>query len=292
MMLVAVLVWGPFSSTTWAKPLRLRSPNRTAQMPSGHLLVSDHRLEGVAVWNPHTEQPVRLIRIPGRAMGVAMGWNRLFVGNARTGSVDVTNSGGRLLYVLGGEDGLVKRPSDLAIDLKRGLVFVSDTLGKKVWVFGYRGDLVRTLPAPGEIALDQPTGLTVDPVREEVLVSDYGRAGMFGSKAWVRIYDYEGRHLDSINGSGQPKGFRFSRPQGLVVNEQGLIYLVDSLLGQVLVFDRDTLQGVERIGELGTAPGQLFLPLDAVIDPRTGDLYVTNNRNARVEVFPGQGVLR
>ena len=275
-----------------AQPQQLRSPNRIALMPSGHLLVSDHRLKGVAVWNPHRERVNRLIRIPGRAIGVAAGWNLIFVGSELTGSVDVYSPGGRLKYVLGGEDGQVQRPSDIAVDLKRGLVFVSDTGASRVLVYDYRGPLLRTIPAQDEpYRLEQPTGIAVDTERGEVLVSDFGKAGSFSMKAWVRIYDFEGKHRATIYGSAVQREFKFSRPQGIAVNAQGLIYLVDSLSGRVLVFDRETLAGVEIIGELGRGPGQLFLPLDVLIGGKSNDLYVSSNRTARVVVFSDAGVL-
>ena len=286
------LLWLVMTATAIAQPLRLNSPNRLAFMPSGHILVSDHRLKGVAAWNSRRQELMRVVRIPGRVSGIAVGWNRIFVGNERTQSVDVHTLGGRYRYVLGGADGQVRRPSDIALDIRRGLVFVSDPGSGKVWVYDYRGPLLRTLPAPGEpVKLHQPTGLTVDPERDEVLVSDFGKAGSFSMKAWVRIYDYDGFHLDSISGSRGTSDFRFSRPQGIVLNGEGYIFLVDSLRGQVLVFDRDTLQGVRVIGELGRGPGQLFLPLDVLIDDRAGTLYVSNNRNARIEVFSGAGAL-
>ena len=75
------------------------------------------------------------------------------------------------------------------------------------------------------------------------------------------------------------------------MNEQGLIYVVDSFRGQVLVFDRDTLQGLEVIGVQGTGSGELLLPLDILIEPKSKDLYVTSNRTKRVEVFSGKGLL-
>ena len=291
-LMAALVIGSAVRTPAYARPRSLGSPNRLALMPSGHLLVSDHRLKGVAVWNPHREEVVRVIRIPGRAIGVAMGWNRIFVGSENTQSVDVYNPGGKLQYVLGGEDGQVTRPSDIALDIERGLVFVSDSANARVVVYDSLGPLLRTLPAPGEpVRLAQPTGLAVDPVRQEVIVSDYGKAGGFSMRAHVRIYDYNGYLRGTISGSSVAPEFRFSRPQGIAVNGQGLIYVVDSLSGRVLVFDRETLQGVGILGELGTGPGQLTLPLDAVIGGKNGDLYVSSNRAGRVEVFSGGGVL-
>ena len=284
----ACLLWLVFGAAAQAEGLR--SPIRAALLPSGRLLVTDHDLNAVVVWDARRGRMKRLIGIPGRPVGIAFGWNRLFVGNEATGSVEVYNRRGRLLYLLGGEAGLVSRPTDIAVDSEQGLVFVSDVKGRRVSVFDYRGPLLNVIPAPGAPPLHQPTGLAVDPARGEVLVSDFGKPGMFAMQAWLRIYDYHGHYRGGISG-GAVRGQFFSRPQGLAVDEEGRIYLVDSLRGQVLVFDRDTLQGVAVIGAPGMARGQSLLPLDAVINHRKDFLYVTNNRNRRVEVFAGKGLV-
>ena len=286
--LCAALLWLALVSSVQAQPLL--SPTRLAQLPSGHLLVTDLQGQTVLRWNSNRQIATGAIKIPGRPVSVAFGWKKLFVGNELTQSVDVLNRGGQLQYILGGENFHIPRPSDIALDIEKGWVFVSDTAGARVLVFDQKGALLRTLPAEGQTPLYQPTGLTVDPVRGEVLVSDFGKRGGFSTTAMVRIYDYNGVYKGSISGKSSD-GYGFSRPQGLAVNKQGLIYLVDSLRSQVLVFDRDTMQGVTTIGEVGKEPGQLLLPLDVLIDEKTHDLYVSNNHNRRIELFSGMGWL-
>ena len=58
-----------------------------------------------------------------------------------------------------------------------------------------------------------------------------------------------------------------------------------------MAFDRFTGKTVKKMAGFGTEPGKLRLPLDLVIDPDTMDIYVTNNRSARVELFKDGGVL-
>ena len=120
------------------------------------------------------------------------------------------------------------------------------------------------------------------PAPSEVLVADFGDVTQ-SIDAAVRIYDDLGVHLQTISG-------QFSRPQGLVGIDNGLVFVVDSLLGQVLVIDRATDQTVRTLGEFGTEPGQLILPLDVVIEPDSSDVFVTNNQSARIEVFPQGGL--
>lgn len=262
----------------------LRGPVRIAQMPSGKLLVSDPKMGGVALVNPRKDRPAQVTEIPGRPIGVAFGWNKLFVGNEATHAVEVYNRRGRYLYALGKNDSHVERPTDIALDIRAGLVFVSDTGSRQVVIFHQRGERLGTLPAAGQTVLHQPTGIAVDPERREVLVSDFGQPGWFGTVAWVKIYDYDGKYLDGIPGN-RNDGFGFSRPQGMALDSRGRIYLVDSLRGQVLVFDRYSKQGLATFGRLGKTAGRLMLPLDAAIDGRTGNLFVTNHLNGRIEIY-------
>jgi len=271
------------------------SPTRITQMPSGDVVVADSKRQALVVISSNPKKEDTLISVPGRPVSVAFGWGKFFVGNEITQSVDVLNKKGRLQYILGGDSFHIARPSDIAIDKDQGLVFVSDPATAKVWVFDKDGALLRTLPAAGEPPLYRPTGLTVDPARGEVLVSDFGDP--MDPTAAINIYDYDGFFRATINGSAGCSwfacvgSFNFSRPQGLTVDSTGLIYLVDSVLGQVLVFDRETQKGVNTIGQIGSGPGQLMLPLDVIIDKKTGDLHVTNNRNRRLEVYSGEGLL-
>jgi len=275
------------------------SPTRVATMPSGELIIADSKRQTLSIWDAQSASVVRVIDAPGRPVSVAFGWDHFFVGNELTQTVDVLkytkNKKSKLKYILGGKRFHIRRPSDIALDIEQGLVFVTDSATGSVLVFDKDGELLRNLPAAGQPPLYRPTGLAVDPVRGEVLISDFGDP--MDPVAAVNIYDYNGIHKASINGSAGCGWFacvgnyNFSRPQGLAVNSQGLIYVVDSVLGQVLVFDRETGNGVAVIGEVGAGPEQLLLPLDLAIGEETNDLYVTSNRSRRIEVFPGKGLL-
>ena len=268
----------------------LQSPVRLALHPSGRLLVTDRRLAGVVDWDAERSRVVGFFETPGRPVGVAWAWGKVYIGNDSSGAVEVYTSGGKFVTTLG-QVGQVRRPSDIAVDTRQGLIFVTDAKLGRVVVYNHKGQLVRMLPAPGAPPLNVPTGIALDMERGEVLVSDFGDAGWFSMDAWVRIYDYEGNYREGI--SGRKAGiYGFSRPEGLAVNRLGQIYLVDSLRSQVLVFDRTTLAGIATIGEAGTGNGQLLLPVDVVISDKTDDLFVTNHRHGTVTVFKGMGAVQ
>jgi DNA-binding beta-propeller fold protein YncE len=287
LLLIALLTFG---LSAHAQNQFFPSPTRIAQGESGEVLVVDPKSRVVVSWFPGTNKKPKEFDVPGRPVSIVAGWDKIFVGNERTQTIDVLHRrSGRLLYTLGGEGLYIPRPSDLAVDIDQGLVFVTDPSSARVLVFNEGGTYLRSIPAQGQKELAKPTGIFVDTARGEILVSDFEGAGTWFSPAGgVLIYDYFGNHLETLSGD-RSDGYEFSRPQGLAVNDQGQIYLVDSFRGQVLVFDRETFAGVTTIGQPGEASGELMLPLDVLIDKASKDVYVTNNRNRRVEVFIGKG---
>ena len=119
---------------------------------------------------------------------------------------------------------------------------------------------------------------TPDP---EVLISDYGNPDPeVMIDPGVRIYDLQGMHLKTISGAG-----RFSRPQGLAANDKGQLFVADNLMCKILVIDFETGEIVSTLGEFGKELGQLRLPLDVVIEPDSGDLFVTNSQLGRIEAY-------
>ena len=272
----------------------LASPSRLTLTPLGSVVVSDARRKSVMFLDGVSLEVLDEIKIQGRPLAVGWGDNRLFVGNESTAVVEIyeqkRNGKWHLVRNLTGRSGQINQPTDIAVDKADGLVFVVSGGANSVMVFSTSGVFLRTLAIPGnalENLLD-PTGIAVDGNAREVLVSDFGDP-LAGIAARVQIYDYDGNHLGQISGESGQTGFEFSRPQGLVVSARGEILLVDSLMGQVLVFDREELRGVRTLGTYGSDPGQLLLPLDVAMDPDSMDVFVSNNRLGRVEVFEGGG---
>ena len=264
----------------------LLSPVRIAVMDDGPLLVSDATAGSVCLVNRNTLRVLRCFAVEGRPLGVAWSKGRVFVGDETTGIVAAYNPGGRRLFTFG-ITGSVKTPSAMAVDAQGGRLFVVDTANRDIKVFDLEGRRLSTITgdAAGGGRLVNPVGITVDPARSEVLVSDYGDPAT-SYPARIRIYDYAGNFVLALSG----KTGGFSRPQGLFVSGD-LIFVADGMLGQVLVFDRTTLARVRTLGSFGEGPGQLMLPLDVLVDPASGDVFVTNNRMGRIERFDKGGLV-
>ena len=295
----------------WSLPAAaqiLESPMRIAEGSPGQILVSDHQQDVVFALDKKTLQVVWSFSLNGTPVAVAQKGNLVFIGNATTRNVEVyrvkTTGGGRnttleFVFNLGltptGAPGTIQMPSDMALDRNLQFVFVLDSAEKKVKVFDFHGNFVQSLPPAGGTPLLSPTALAVDELRQEVLVSDYGDPnGSFRANvpARILIYNYSGTLLKQIDGAAADPNAQFDRPQGLATDDLGRIFLAEALVGQVFVFDRESGAVVKKLGSFGEGPGQLELPLDLVLDKKSGDLFVTNNMLKRIEVFRAAGGLQ
>lgn len=270
----------------------LVAPIRLTLTPWGDALVTDYGLERVVHLVPAEggeTADAGGFAVRGKPSGIAWAGGLLFVGNDTTGSVEIHRlhrngrwqPHGRL-----GRRGETPRPTDIATDELHRLVFVLAAGDKRVRVFNFQGEVLGSLSASGPETglLVNPTAVALDPAALEVFVSDYGDPWA-GTPPSVRIFGYDGSYRGEISGETEQPGFSFSRPQGLAADRTGHLFLVDSLLGQVLVFDRATGLGLATLGSYGSGDGQLLLPLDVAVDPLTGDVLVTDNRNGRLVVF-------
>lgn len=277
---------------------------RIAEGPSGLVLVSDSRENKLVAVDEVTRVPIWRFDVQGTPMAVGFASNLVLIGNASTHNVEVYRLKGartspvlEFQYNLGftpsATMGNIRTPSDLEIDTDARLAFVVDSGERCVRVFSLAGNEISKIPPPDSPgSLLSPTAIAVDPVRQEVLVSDYGDPnGSFSANVPARIvvYTYGGELVTMIDGGVANMDFQFARPQGLGTDAHGRIFMAESVRGQIFVFDRTTGDVVEKLGGFGDGPGELMLPLDLVIDRKSGDVLVTNNMRGRIEIFRGAG---
>jgi DNA-binding beta-propeller fold protein YncE len=249
------------------------------------LLVSDYFQGLVFGVDPVTRLPDDGFIVEGRPMAVAQLKNRILVGNASKKTIEVYGTDGRRRGYFAAGPGSVELPTDLAVDSDANRVFAVDGGRRVVLIYNGKGVLLKTIAG-----FMNPVGVGLDPIREEILVSDYGV--MNGDYSRVLIFDYDGTPLGEISGKGSCHWFSgctggFSTPQGVAADGQGRVFVVDSFLGQVLVFDRYTGDLIGHLGEFGQGPGQLSVPLDLVL-ASSGNIFVTSSQTGAVEVF-GEG---
>lgn len=268
----------------------MRSPIRLALTPEGNLLVSEYRSGIILTVDGKTLEVISWFQLDGRPLGVAYAKGCIYVGNETKERIEVYNGEGIKVDNVVFSRPILK-PTDIGVDTEMDRIFVVDGVQKTVNVFSTGGEFLGSFPGANTSSqLVNPTGIAVNPAGKEVFVSDYGDSSQY---IWprIQIFDYNGNVVDTISGKEGMLGTRFSRPQGLAVDNSGHVFLVDCYSGEIMVFDRYNGNLLKKLGGYGTEPGQLRLPLDIVINPSSKDIYVTNNRAARVDIFEEGGVL-
>lgn len=269
----------------------LVSPARFAEKDATTLLVSDYAGQAIHLVDKQSLEPIQSITLKGQPTGVISSGGQYYVANKSTRSIDVLDAHGKLLYHLGSQTGLFLQINDIDIDELNGLIYAVDTKAGLIKVF----DLNNPDAAPNEIGttvLVNPTALFFDRMTHRLYVSDFGDTPN-GTLPRIHILDPDGTLLGAIVASpgGMMGTQSFSTPQGLFVDADGFLYMVDALSSEIQIYDLSNNRLVKTFGQSGSSDGELFYPLDLFVESGSKDVYVADNRNGRIVLFPAGGVL-
>lgn len=171
------------------------------------------------------------------------------------------------------------RPYGLGEDSK-GRIYIADEKVLAVFVFNPQTGDVELIKNGQQARFRLITGLALDDA-DNLFVSD-------SELRHVLVFDKEHRVQASISQG-------LSSPAGLAVdNENRFLYVCDTELDQVLVYDADPPYKLLRtIGKPNTkheatTPGDFSRPTNAAVDD-DGNLYIADTFNDRVEVFDADG---
>jgi DNA-binding beta-propeller fold protein YncE len=207
-------------------------------------------------------------------IGVAIGpQGQVLVTDADLGRVYRLDRDGKPLGSFGA--GVLKRPTGIARDPQRRLVFVADTYAHDIKVFDDEGRLLETVgvrgDGPGEFNF--PTHLSF--ARDTLYVSDILNSRVQGLAAGGGVKLAFGRRGLYVG--------NLVRPKGVATDDEGNVYVVESLYDTLLVFDREG-RLLMSIGGTGKDVGKFFLPAGVWVDGRNR-VFVADMFNGRVVVF-------
>jgi DNA-binding beta-propeller fold protein YncE len=203
--------------------------------------------------------------------------NNIYVTDSEAGKVFVFDPQGKTRRVFGSlkrGEGFFKRPTGIAIDRKAHRVYVTDTLADCVYILDTDGQVLRRFGERGE-----ETGQFNFPV--EVQVKDGLVVIVDAMNFRVQLFDADGNFQAQIGITGNPAGGIY-RPKGIGIDSEDHIYVVDSELGIVQVFDRRG-RLLYRFGN-GTNFGQFLLPAGLFID-RNDRVYLVDSYHRQVQIF-------
>jgi DNA-binding beta-propeller fold protein YncE len=170
-------------------------------------------------------------------------------------------------------------PYGLAVDSK-GLLYVADSKVGAIFIFDPETRDVQMIKHGVDAEFNSIFGLAIDD-NDQLLVTD-------GSKHHVSVFN--AAHKLKV----QFGDAYLMEPCGIAIDSVNrFIYVADTGLDQVLVFDADNYKLLRKIGTPGkqhtlTEPGDFSKPTNVAVD-QDGNLYVSDTLNNRVEIFDADG---
>jgi sugar lactone lactonase YvrE len=201
----------------------------------------------------------------------------LYVADQKVGAIFIFNTETRDVELIKNKThGHFVRIIGLAMD-DNDRLFVSDPGLRHVLVFNAKHEAEDVVTD----GLVEPGGLAIDTENRLLYVADV-------EQDQVLVYDADTLKLKRRIGTGGHKHELttpgdFARPGGLAVDQEGNLYVADSLNNRVEIFDGDG-KFISTFGKAGDGPGYFARPKGVAID---GDdhIWVVDGMQDRVQVF-------
>lgn len=213
----------------------------------------------------------------GRPMGLAVSddGQRLYVADYGRGAVFVLDFKRKTFEPFAADEPR-RSAFNVALDDEEN-VYVTDPVARQVTVFDRAGRKLRSFGRE----MDRPTGLAIDRQRKIVYVADGSRQDSPNHR--VLVYSLEGKLLRQVGrGRGSGDG-EFSFPTYLAVDDQGQLYVSDTLNFRIQVFDPEG-QFLQAFGQAGNQPGT-FTRVKGLAFDGFGNLYTVEGEHAVIQVF-------
>ncbi len=170
----------------------------------------------------------------------------------------------------------LRRPTGIAFDREKGLVYVSDTLSHQVLAYTLEGTLRQSIGERG----DGPGSFNFP---TDLFVANGGKLFVTDAlNSRVQMFRENGTFLGTFGSAGDSSGY-LAKPKGVAVDSDGNIYVVDALLDAVQIFNPKG-ELLLDFGDHGTGPGQFWLPSGIYLD-KDDTIFVADSYNHRIQVF-------
>jgi tripartite motif-containing protein 71 len=199
-------------------------------------------------------------------------------------------------------------PEDISVHLSSGNVFVADTENERVAKYTNNGAFLNaggqfgSLPAKFNL----PIGITVDPEGNMFISDDDNyRIQWFKISSHCRVGQiqlWSGVCFVTTWGSQGVGNGQFSRPHGIAWDHAGHVFVADEGNNRIEKFllSNSCPKGVKQItagvcfvttwGTKGAGNGQFNHPIGVAVDENTGNVFVADILNHRIQKFTNNGV--
>jgi DNA-binding beta-propeller fold protein YncE len=274
-----------YSNIVWPNPpavARIRyqafySAEKISQVEAGNNTKKAKWMDRLAGTQPATESDKALFQL-AEPYGIAVdSKNNLYVADPKIGAIFIFNTETREVELIKNRTHAhFVRIIGLAMD-EGDRLFVSDPGLRHILVFNaaHKAEDVITdgVVRPGSLAIDRENRqLYVSDVElDQVLVYDADTLKL-KRKMGTTGHNHE---LTSLGD--------FAKPTGLAVDEEGNLYVADTLNNRIEIFDADG-KFISTFGKAGDGPGYFARPKGVAIDG-DGQIWVADGMQDRVQVF-------
>lgn len=276
------MVVGTQKTPMFEKPIDIKSNGK------GVIYVTDVVQSGIFVFDTvnETKKLWRTVTDPDSGLGITPFYialddndNIYTVGIGRK-EIFVLDSRGKFVRRIDFTD-KVKNPGGIAVDSKRGKIYLVDNADSKVAVFDLAGAHLFTYGKFGEAdgEFNRPTPVTVNS-QGEVIVGD-----TFNAR--IQIFDAAGKFLRKFGERGDSSG-TFTTIKGVAVDSDDNIYVTDSKTNQLKIFNTkgDFLIAIGKAYSVAItnkeAPGGFLVPLGIHID-KNDSIFIVDSANSRFQ---------
>ncbi|MEP7286111.1 MAG: 6-bladed beta-propeller, partial [Chloroflexota bacterium] len=205
--------------------------------------------------------------------------NNVFVVDANNDRIQVFDTNGAFIRQWGSTgtgNGFFSSPRFVAVD--SNYVYVTEYGNDRVQKFNFVGSFILKWGTPGNALgqLSGPEGIAIDTNRQFAYVSEFGNNR-------VQIFTVFGDPVSIVTASTTGPG-ALIEAYGLTIDQHGSVYVSDRFAGRIVQFS-DNGQYIGAFGSTGSGDGQLTSAYSLTIDRSTGQMFVADTSNNRIQRF-------
>ena len=154
----------------------------------------------------------------------------------------------------------------------------------RIDVFDKQGNYIKgiggTGSGPGQF--DEPAAIGFHPDTGNLYAGD-----VFNDR--INVFDPEGNYINSFGDfGGLTPSRQFFGPSSIAFDKEGFVHIGDFTGDKIQKFTKEG-EFVSSIGSTGTEPGQFQGPAGVAISPVSGNFFVSDQLNNRVQVLSPEG---